>query len=525
MVIGAAALMPMSEETKLLAHGKELTWWQLMHAGIICLTGFQEGYYLCVINSLLPPIQRSLELCFPCEGDSDTAMAECTCSTKSLVVSVLMVGAAVGGLAGGYLADALGRKRVVMCAAALFIVVAALCSTATAETLYLFMIGRIACGLCVGAGGTAAIAYVAETAPKEHRGFFIQAVEVSLCVGCVFATLVALAAGDSRWRLTMALPGAIATFQLVAGCVMLHESPAWLDSAGRHEEAAAARLALDLHTERSKPHIKSAAASVIAGLRFRRSLALLPTGVEAAAQRAAMHSSRNMGALMFAIGCALAHSALAANAVLYYSRDILQSAGIENALTAELFVGIVKTTGVLVALVLVERVGRKPLLLVGTAGALLGHFCLGLAFRYNPTLDGLALGSLFTFIFFWDLSWAGLMFMVAAEALPLSIRGIGLGAVATIYWTCSFLWSYFLQSLFRALSTSTTFFMLAGTTGASLLFVIFVVQETKEQRVLAQPTGRDARPAEVLRRVSTVSFAHILAEGREEAKEEEEEGG
>jgi uncharacterized membrane protein len=117
------------------------------------------------------------------------------------------------------------------------------------------------------------------------------------------------------------------------------------------------------------------------------------------------------------------------------------------------------------------------------------------------------------------------MFMVAAEALPLSIRGIGLGAVATIYWTCSFLWSYFLQSLFRALSTSTTFFMLAGTTGASLLFVIFVVQETKEQRVLAQPTGRDARPAEVLRRVSTVSFAHILAEGREEAKEEEEEGG
>jgi MFS family permease len=262
VVIGAA-LMPMSEETKLLAHGKELTWWQLMHAGIICLTGFQEGYCawrvksckllnrshttaivvadLCVINSLLPPIQRSLELCFPCEGDSDTAMAECTCSTKSLVVSVLMVGAAVGGLAGGYLADALGRKRVVMCAAALFIVVAALCSTATAETLYLFMIGRIACGLCVGAGGTAAIAYVAETAPKEHRGFLIQAVEVSLCVGCVFATLVALAAGDSRWRLTMALPGAIATFQLVAGCVMLHESPAWLDSAGRHEEAAAAR--------------------------------------------------------------------------------------------------------------------------------------------------------------------------------------------------------------------------------------------------------------------------------------------
>ena len=72
------------------------------------------------------------------------------------------------------------------------------------------------------------------------------------------------------------------------------------------------------------------------------------------------------------------------------------------------------------------------------------------------------------FIFFWDLSWAGLMFMVAAEVLPLPIRGIGLGLVATVYWSGSFLWAFYLQELFEAVGTSTTFFMLSATTCGSI---------------------------------------------------------
>ena len=508
--------MQQTEISPLKGDAPRLSAFQLAHALLVCLTGFQEGYYLCVVNSCLTPIQRDLQLCYPCEGgSSDAALAECTCTSKSLAVAILMVGAAAGGLTGGALADRFGRRSIVLLTAALFVAVAVMCTAAQPGTVWLFFVGRIGTGLCVGAGGTASVAFIAETAPREFRGALIQAVEVSLCVGCVVATLVALALGDHRWRATMAVPGFIAVVQLLGGYLFLYESPAWLEAQGRVGEARAAASALGLSSAHEKTTMRGAGKAVLAGVRFSRSLAMLPTGSDAVAARAAAQSGRHVRALAIAVGCAVAHDALAANAVLYYSRDILQSAGVGNALLAELFVGIVKCAGVIVTLLLVERTGRKPLLLVGTFGAMIGHAGMGWAFATEPHSQPLALASLFVFIFFWDLSWAGLMFMVAAEVLPLPIRGIGLGLVATVYWSGSFLWAFYLQELFEAVGTSTTFFMLSATTCGSLLFVALFVPETSEPHDAAAVRPQAVASKLPARSGSLASFAHILAEGRE----------
>lgn len=516
---------------------KPLTTFQLTHAFIICLTGFQEGYMLCVINSLLPPIQRALELCFPCDGgDTDAALAACTCPKKSLVVSVLMIGAAFGGLAGGQLADTLGRKPVVLLSAVLAVAVAGLCSTATPELVGLLIAGRTLAGVCIGAGGTASIALIAETAPREHRGALITAVELSLCVGCVVATLLALALGDAHWRVTMALPASLGAVQLVSGAMMLHESPAWLEHHDRNDDAIAAKTALGLAHNAGgrlryageKPRAMSRRGS------FRRALTMVAPvagdegdgvadGLRDASSSAGSAGGRNARALCLAVGCALAHSALAANAVLYYSRDILQSAGVAHPLAAELFLGLVKCVGVLGALMYVDRVGRKPLLLVGNLGALFGHLGLASSFSMSPANPLVALGALCAFIFFWELSWAGLMYMVAAEMLPVSIRGLGLGLVASVYWMLSFGWAFFLEALLAALGPSRAFGLLAVTTFGSLLFVIACV--TTERRDDATSSG-NARPASAaaFKRNASTSFQHLLAEDRE-AAEPETDGG
>ena len=126
-----------------------LSSWQLSHALLISLTGFQEGYHLCALDSLITPIQAGLELCYPCPGgDSDDALADCTCTQKALVTSILLVGAAVGGLTGGTIADSFGRKRVVLLAALLFMAATALCAAATVETWFLYVLGRVLAGLC-----------------------------------------------------------------------------------------------------------------------------------------------------------------------------------------------------------------------------------------------------------------------------------------------------------------------------------------------------------------------------------------
>ena len=503
----------MYDESSALKPKSTLSDFQVFHALLICLTGFLEGYMLCVINSLLAPIQRALAMCFPCEGgDSDAALADCTCPTKSLVVAVLMAGAAIGGLAGGFLADSLGRKNVVLLAAALFLAVAVLCSMATPELVGLFIAGRLLVGLCIGAGGTASIALIAETAPREYRGMFIQAVELSLCVGCVCATLLSLLLGDGHWRVTMGIPGVLAILQLLGGAALLHESPAWLDHRGRHEEARRACVALGL-PRRTQKAAQQAGGNALAVRRFRRSLSMVaPVPEDTTAKES---NAQNARALCVAVGCALAHSALAANAVLYYSRDILQTAGVANPLGAELFVGFVKCAGVITALLYVDRYGRKPLLLLGNTGALFGHLGLAATFYLQPANALLALFALFVFIFSWDLSWAGLMFMVAAEVLPLSIRGVGLGLVSTVYWSLSFCWAFFLEGLFDTLGLPASFLLLACTTMCSLLFVTLLVVESREGDGATPPP-----PVPTFKRNASTSFQHLLAEDREAAEPE-----
>ena len=145
-----------------------------LHVVVICVSGLVLGYDLCVIASILTPVQRDLELC-DCRGDgSDAALARCTCAAKQLTVSACHIGAMIGGSCGGLLSDAIGRRSALVVTDVGFVVGAAAMALAPPGAyVALFFVGRAIAGLALGAAGAIASTFIVEIAPAASRGMLV----------------------------------------------------------------------------------------------------------------------------------------------------------------------------------------------------------------------------------------------------------------------------------------------------------------------------------------------------------------
>ena len=480
----------------------------VVHVAFLCLSGFLLGYDLCVIGSILTPVQRTLELCFPCEGDgSDSALAHCTCPAKQLAVSAVSLGAIAGGLLGGWTADRCGRRTALALTDVLFIIGAAgMASAQPGWEVMLFFCGRALAGAALGAAGAISSAYIAELAPPHVRGRLLIANEVAVCVGCLVAYVAAVLFGDEHWRWTLGIAALPAFLQLLGLASLLLESPRWLTERGQSERASAvaAKLGLD-------------AAPL---------LNFLPNTEAKVAMRVQLRAHGRP--LILAAGCALAHAASAANVVLYYSRDILQATNLSNPLLANVGVGVAKLLGVLLCVVIVDHVGRRKLLLLGSAGMFVSYAGLVAAFTIG-TADGrggadLALACLLLFILAWDISWAGLMLTVAAELLPQPVRGLGIGIAYSLYWILSFAESQTLETLFDTLGHSATFSLYGAATTFSLYFSWRFVPETKgaslEGIAAAATSQQEADDASAMAEGGGLGCAQAASNSRAESESE-----
>ena len=159
---------------------QRLTFTLVLHAVIASLTGMLLGFDLCIAGAILTPVQRSLELCYPCGDGSDAALARCSCAEKQLAISAVSIGATFGALVGGLAADRLGRRPALLASDVLFAGGGAAMALATQALPWLFFLGRASVGLALGLGGAASSAYLAEIAPTAWRGRFLEFNE--LCV-------------------------------------------------------------------------------------------------------------------------------------------------------------------------------------------------------------------------------------------------------------------------------------------------------------------------------------------------------
>jgi SP family galactose:H+ symporter-like MFS transporter len=421
-------------------------------AGFAALGGLLFGYDTGVISGALIFIRTQFAL---------------TTFQQELVVSVVLVGAAIAALSGGRLADIFGRRAMLLVTAAIFIVGAMVC--AAAPSLNFLVIGRLIVGVGIGLATSNVPIYISEVSPPQSRGWQVSLFQLAITIGILAAYLVDYAfsgSGSWRWMLGLAfVPGAI----LGLGMIGMPESPRWL---AEHGESQRAREVLQ--RIRGTENIDS---------EWREIQDTLAQGEERS-RFADLFAPHVRPALIIGIGLAIFQQVTGINTVIYYAPVIVQSAGISSAsgaILATAGIGLVNVIMTLLAMWLIDHVGRRPLLLTGIAGMILSLAVLGFVFRM-PTggaLSWLAVITLMVYVASFAISLGPIFWLLISEIYPLKVRGIAEGTAAGANWAFNFLVSLTFLTLIQVLGSSWTFWLYAALAIASWFFSFYLVPETK----------------------------------------------
>src|SRR5829696_3627912 len=267
---------------------------------------------------------------------------------KGLVVASILIGAALGAAVAGPFSDRLGRRNLILIAAVTFTVGAIGAALSPSAGVLIFF--RFVIGLAVGAAALTVPLYLSEVAPTEIRGAISSLNQLNIVFGILFAFIVnALLASAGAWRWMLGL-AAIPSLVLLIGMYFLPETPRWLVSQDRDEDARdVLRRSRDEETvEKEIQDIREVEEQEEGGLRELTASWVRP-------------------ALVVAIGLAIFQQIIGINTIIYYAPTTLTNVGYGNeaAIYANLIIGVVNVAMTFVAIWIIDRVGRKPLLLTG----------------------------------------------------------------------------------------------------------------------------------------------------------------
>jgi sugar porter (SP) family MFS transporter len=385
-----------------------------------------------------------------------------------VIVSGVLAGAAIGALAGGRLADVFGRRILLIVTALIFATGAVLC--ALAPTPVVLIVGRIIVGLGIGLSSGAVPVYISEVSPAESRGWTVSLFQLAITLGILLAYLVDYAfAGIQGWRWMFGL-AAIPAAVFALGMFFLPESPRWLAKRDRQD---AVREVLS----RIRP-----ASSVEA--EFQEIQRGLAQSQEHGNWRDLLKPALRP-ALIVGIGLAISQQVTGINTVIYYAPLIIRSAGISSdsgAILATAGIGAVNVLMTIVSMWLIDRIGRRPLLLTGIAGMAITLGILGWVFHFaSPAgaLSWFAVISLMLYVAFFAISLGPIFWLLIAEIYPLKVRSSAEGLAATFNWVSNLAVSFTFLSLLHGLGPTRTFWLYGLFAIAAWIFSYTVVPETK----------------------------------------------
>jgi sugar porter (SP) family MFS transporter len=386
---------------------------------------------------------------------------------QEAVVSVVLVGAMIGAILGGTIADRFGRRATLVWGGIIFILGSVLAPLA--PNVATLIAARLLLGLAIGFTSVTAPVYVSELAPPQSRGMLIGLYQFALTLGIALADLVGYwLANDHAWRLMFGI-GAIPAVLFLFLVLTVPESPRWLMAHGREPEAEGV---LKTYTDE--------AGTLLLMSEIRNSLR-----VAVERRWSALWSPSVRRALFIAVGFTVLQQVTGINTIIYYGPQIFSLAGVDSdrsAIFATFLVAAVNVLATVIALVLVDRVGRKPLLYYGVAGMTAALFLLAFAF-HNQLELGHSLGitamiCLMVYITCFAFSMGPIAWILVAEVFPLRLRGRGVAAATLGSGTSNFLVSLTFLSLIHAAGSSLTFSIYGGFCVLTLLFVRFVIPET-----------------------------------------------
>ena len=384
---------------------------------------------------------------------------------QELVVSGVLVGAVLGAAVGGKLADRLGRRRLIFITAGVFVVGAV--GMGFSPGVWWLIGFRFLAGVGIGIASIVGPLYISETAPPKIRGSVVSFNQLAITSGILIAYLVGYAlsfSGGWRWMLGL---GAVPALALGIGMLFMPESPRWLVAHGEEEEARDVLERIDDSIDHNE---------VIESI---RDAIRQESGGSSELLKAWLRP-----ALIVGISLAVFQQITGVNTVIYYAPTIFHATGFGGSasILGTVGVGIVNVLLTVAAILLVDRVGRRPLLLVGLAGMVLSLGILGLAFLL-PALSGIvgwiAIGSLAMYIAFFAVGLGPVFWLLISEIYPLEVRGAAMSVASVGNWASNLLVSLTFLSLVGAIGRPFTFWLYAVVGVASLVFVYLLVPETK----------------------------------------------
>jgi MFS transporter, SP family, sugar:H+ symporter len=417
---------------------------------------------------------------------------------QGAVVAALLLGAMVGAGLAGPLSDRMGRRRLIIIAAVTFTVGALI--AAAAPSAGVLVAARFVLGLAVGSAALVVPLYLSEIAPTEIRGAIASLNQMMIVVGILAAFIVnAILASSGDWRLMLGL-AAVPSLILLLGMAFMPETPRFLVRTGEEDEAREVleEVSSDERPSEDEPQRKIEEIREVdeqeqeGGLQLLKARWVRP-------------------ALIVAIGLAVFQQFIGINTIIYYAPTTLTSVGYgpESAIYANLAIGALNVAMTVVAIRIIDRVGRKPMLLAGLVGMVASLTILGLSSELlsEPNSPGdpaavITLLCLAGFIVSFAATWGPVVWVMLPEVLPLSVRGTAMGVAVFLHWGANFLVSQTFPVMLDSWGPGPVFLGYAGIGVLAFLFVKALVPETKGRSLedieadLHRKTGADEhRPA------------------------------
>ena len=379
-------------------------------------------------------------------------------------VSSLLVGAIIGAFGSGVLSDIYGRKKILIFTALFFAVSCTF--TALASSSFIFISARLFGGLAVGAASVLSPMYVAEVAPPKNRGMLVAIYQLAIVLGilCSYTINYGLHNIDNNWRWMFAT-GIVPSVLFFVGLFFIPESPRWLFKAGRRTES------LKVLTRIGGESLAKAEIVEIAE-------SLKGDSTTVSLSELFRPSSRKVMIVGFFLAVLVQISGI--NTIVDYAPKILLAAGVEinNALLQTSLVGLINFIFTFVAILFIDKIGRRSLYLIGSMGMVITLLMLALSFYFK--MEGIfTLICILSFIAFFASCIGPVFWTLVSEIFPNRIRGKALAFASFTQWIFNFLVVLLFPHFLASIGGAKTFLFLAFMSLLQWLFTYFYVPETK----------------------------------------------
>jgi sugar porter (SP) family MFS transporter len=392
-----------------------------------------------------------------------------TDSGLGTVAALLTIGCLIGALFTGNFTEKYGRRKVMITTAVLYIISALGCAFAGSSIMLIAF--RLLSGLAVGATSVVAPMYISEISPAKKRGRLVSFNQFAITIGILVAYIFdyfLVNAGDNSWRFMLAVPAIFGVFYLLFLLLNFPESPRWLLAHNRKQDAE--KVLFKLGGQRLLDEELPEMETTIAAEQKKEKMSVTE-----------LFKGKTGRILLIGTLIAAFQQITGINAVIMFAPEMFQAAGSAkvDSLMMSMVVGLVNFLMTIFALWLVDKKGRKTLLLWGAVGMIVALAYLTIEFA-RPVQNGIGvLVALLVYISFFAASFAPVMWVIISEIYPNRIKGAAMSFSTAVSWLCTFLTVYFAPVIQGALGLQYLFAIFGVFSIIAFVFVKIWIPETK----------------------------------------------